>query len=123
MTETKIQILDAEIPAWVPASAVPSDGSPFPIDKYISDGGEMWLSLVELKSSNLGFECNPKHDNEWFSCGPIKKSQIFDVLPFDGYATHVDDGTRPGKKVISKRSTIRYKWNWAERKWVPKANR
>lgn len=123
ITNTKIQDLAAEIQAWIPAASVPKDGLPFSVDKYISDGAEMWMSIVELKKSNIGFECNIKHDNEWFSCGPIKMSQILDVLPFDGYAAHRHDGTRPGQKIISKRSTIRYKWNWDERKWIPKASR
>lgn len=84
----------------------------------------MWLSISELKNSNLGFECDSKHDNEWFSCGPIKMSQILDVLPFDGYTVHRESELTPDDNIIiSKRSTIRYKWSWDQRKWIPKANR
>lgn len=49
ITKTNIISLDAEIPAWVPRSAIPKDGSPFSVDKYCGDGGEMWLSISEVK--------------------------------------------------------------------------
>jgi hypothetical protein len=120
ITKTAMQVLEAEIPVWVPASAKPRDGSSVSIDKYASDGRELWISLAELKDpkySKLGFECE-RHDDEWFSCGPIKNSQILDVMPFDGHAAHPDDGSRPGKKVTSLRSTVPYMWSRELRKWV-----
>lgn len=118
MTKTVMKTIDAEIDVWVENSAVPSDGSAITLDKYHESGASMLLSIVEVKKSNIGFECNPKHDGEWLFCGPIKQAQVAAVLPFDGSTTHRDDGTRPGKLVTSKRSTVPYKWDWDVQRWV-----
>jgi hypothetical protein len=116
ITKTNITSLDAEIPAWIPRSATPKDKSPISVDKYAGDGGELWLSIAELKTSNLAIELEG-HNDEWMSCGPIKETSVQEVMPYDGDTVHSEASMSPDKEIVSLMSTTRFVWNQVAKMW------
>ena len=92
------KIHNITIPVWIRDKAVPKDRSAITPEQLESSGADMWLSITEIRSSDLKLIL-PKirycdtiaakgHDYEWLACGFIPKSTITHVMPWDGVRLH-----------------------------------
>ena len=91
-----------DIPVWISSRAKPEDGSPITLEQLVQSGAEVWVSITELRASNLksGAQVHgPRrmimakgHDYEWLSLGSIPESRILKVYPFDGKILHMTEG-------------------------------
>ncbi|EAT79237.1 hypothetical protein HBH56_210160 [Parastagonospora nodorum] len=118
---------DVDIPVWIRDSRKPADRSDLTVEQFEELGVDMWISITELRRSNLSngpksricttrdYICAKGHDYEWLSCGPIAKSLIMDIVPFDGKVLHKRQTT---KIIRSLDSTEPWIWSWNEKRWV-----
>jgi hypothetical protein len=77
----------------------------------------MWMRGLELRKTgdyDMNTGAASTHDNEWLSCGPIRKSFITNVFPFDGETLHLQKTHNP---VTSTGTLEKYVFNWDEWMW------
>ncbi|KAF2877707.1 hypothetical protein BDV95DRAFT_614810 [Massariosphaeria phaeospora] len=67
---------NVEIPIWVRATAVPQDRSSISEQQLSDSGADIWLSITELRISDLQLSSKKGHDYEWLAFGRIPKSCI-----------------------------------------------
>lgn len=99
------------IPIWVSAHAMPADGSSITLEKFEAAGAELWMSITELRVSNLKDQPHGHdrrrmmfadgHDYEWLALGRIPESRITRVMPWDGEELH----EYPGSQTIFSKSS------------------
>jgi hypothetical protein len=118
---------DVDIPVWIRDPRKPADRSDLTVEQFEKWGVDMWISITELRRSNLSngpksricttrdYICAKGHDYEWLSCGPIAKSLIKDIVPFDGKVLYDGQTT---KIIRSLDSTEPWIWSWNEKRWV-----
>lgn len=111
---------DAEIPVWIRSNAKPADGSSIIVEELAASGADMWLSVMELRHSDLKSSFSKGHNYEWLCCGPILKSRVEKVMPFDGYTLHRERGSQP---VISRDSSHTWIFNWDTWMWDLESDR
>ncbi|KAF2241521.1 hypothetical protein BU26DRAFT_390664, partial [Trematosphaeria pertusa] len=109
---------DVQIPAWVHESAIPDDAAAISVEQLATSGAVMWLSITELRLSNLKVPATKGHDYEWLACGAIPKSNIIRIMPFDGTTLHQEQGP---KVVRSLRSREPWVFDWQQQMWILRA--
>jgi hypothetical protein len=125
--ESRDYVFDVDIPVWIRDPRRPDDRTDLTVDELTALGAEMWISVTELRNSNLkngpksrvkasrDYICAKGHDYEWLSCGPIVKSRIIRVMPFDGKVLY----EQPTTQIIrSLDSTEPWVWSSDKKKWV-----
>lgn len=100
-----------DIPIWVSARMKPADGSSITLDEFEAAGAELWMSISELRTSNLSEQPHGHdrrrmlfadgHDYEWLSLGSISERRIKRIMPWDGEKLHENPGPRT---IFSKHS-------------------
>ncbi|KAH7072146.1 hypothetical protein BKA63DRAFT_605055 [Paraphoma chrysanthemicola] len=104
-------------PVCIRDTARPADGSPISIQEFYDSGADMWIRGLELRKTgpfDMNYGAADTHDNDWLCCGPIPRTYIKDVLPFDGEKLHYK---KTSEVVKSKESIEIYIFNWNLRKW------
>jgi hypothetical protein len=99
-------------PVWIRDTARPDDGSSITIQQYYDSGADMWVNGREMrKTGKYEMDCGgaDTHDNEGLCCGPVPKSIVWNVMPFDGEKLHRRKGP---EIVVSKDSIEKYVWNF-----------
>jgi hypothetical protein len=105
------------IPIWVRPIARPADGSPISFQDLHDSGADMWVRGSEMALSgpyDMRWGAADSHDNEWLCCGPVPRSCITNVMPFDGETWHQEKGY---ELVISKLSLEIYVFNFDKWMW------
>jgi hypothetical protein len=102
------------VPVWVGSAARPADGSAITIQQFLDSHAGMYVSVAELRLSDLVVRGSAKRDTEWLSCGPILMSRIKRVMPYDGKIVHAEKGNNI---VQSRQSIETYIFDWSESKW------
>jgi hypothetical protein len=105
---------DVHIPVWIRNTGVPDDRSEITVEQLVSSGADLWLSITELRRSNLDISCTRGHEYEWLACGQISKGHVTGVMPFDGKTVHP---TRPPYIVMSLRSMSDWIYDWNMEQW------
>lgn len=112
---------------WIRDPRKPEDRSDLTPEQFEELGADMWISIAELRASNLSngpkskvkksrdYICAKGHDYEWLSCGSIAKSLIEKIMPFDDKILHPH---RTTKIIRSLDSTEPWVWSWGEERWV-----
>jgi hypothetical protein len=125
--ESVEHFFDVDIPVWIRDPRAPKDRSNLTVEQFEKLGADMWISITELRTSNLSngpksrvkasrdYICAQGHDYEWLCCGPIAKSFIMNVMPFDGKELYKKQTT---KIIRSLDSTEPWVWSWDEKRWV-----
>jgi hypothetical protein len=104
-------------PVWVRNTARPADGSSISMQQFLDSGADMWMRGLELRKTgdhDMNTGAASTHDNEWLSCGSIRKSFITNVFPFDGETLHLQ---KTHDAVTSTGSLEIYVFNWDEWMW------
>jgi hypothetical protein len=111
-TERKVRI-----PAWVHKRAVPVDQSPISLEQLSASGSDIWLSIREIKMSNLKVPASRSHwyEHEWLAGGVIPKSRISEVWPYDGQRIHYAPSSYPVRSTGSSQPWV---FDWQSRMWV-----
>jgi hypothetical protein len=125
--ESRDYVFDVDIPVWIRDPRRPDHRIDLTVDELTALGAEMWISVFELRDSNLkngpksrvkasrDYICAKGHDYEWLACGPIVKSRIIRVMPFDGKVLY----KRPTTQIIrSLDSSEPWVWSSDKKKWV-----
>ncbi|KAJ4357032.1 hypothetical protein N0V95_002838 [Ascochyta clinopodiicola] len=113
-----------DIPVWVSKDVVPDDGSSITVQQFNDSGAELWLSIAELRRSNLkdgilghkasAYIMAKGHTYEWLALGFIPESRIVDVMPWDGDRLH----HVRGKQIVrSKYSMDNWIFDWDKETW------
>jgi hypothetical protein len=102
------------VPVWVRSTARPADGSTITIQQFLDSHADMYVSVAELRLSDLVVRGSAKRDHEWLSCGPVPMSSITRVMPYDGRIVHKEKGN---SIVQSRQSIDTYISDWSESKW------
>ncbi|XP_014556458.1 hypothetical protein COCVIDRAFT_99771, partial [Bipolaris victoriae FI3] len=117
-----------DIPIWIHKKAMEQHGRTITPEQLKKSGADMWLSITELRMSNLKVAgptfnktrdviCAKGHDYEWLCCGGIPKSIIEGVYPWDGKVLHMTD---PGHPIRSfENSGQPWVWSWKKEIWLP----
>lgn len=115
---------NVDIPIWISSHAIPKDGSPITMKQLEQSNAEVWVSITELRASNLrgGAQIHgPRrmimakgHDYEWLSLGSIPESRIIKIMPFDGKTLHVGRGP---STVWSRESPEPWIYDWDLQSW------
>jgi hypothetical protein len=125
--ESRVYVFDVDIPVWIRDPRRPEDRTDLTGEELTALGADMWISVTELRQSNLkngpksrvrasrDYICARGHDYEWLSCGPILKSRIIRVMPFDGKVLYEQQTTQI---IRSLDSTEPWVWSWSKQKWV-----
>ncbi|KAH6614347.1 hypothetical protein C7974DRAFT_444368, partial [Boeremia exigua] len=100
--KSTVTTLPADLPVWVSARLKPADGSSITIDEFEAADAELWLSITELRMSNLKDQPHGHdrrrmlfadgHDYEWLALGRIPESRIKRIMPWDGQILHKTPG-------------------------------
>jgi len=121
---------DVDIPVWIHKKARDQYGPTITPEELKESGGDMWVSITEIRKCNLKEEgpfgsikrdsiCAKGHDYEWLSCGAISKSRIINIWPWDGKRKHLH--TRdPGYPIRSlENSGQPWIWDMVKKMWMP----
>lgn len=114
LKETTVTTRDVVVPAWIDRSAIPSDRISITGTELLDFRADMWLSVTELRRSNLGIYCAKGHGYEWLACGAIPKSRIVKIMPYDGEGLHQFRATWI---VHSTRSVLDWVFDWSTNMW------
>lgn len=109
--EKATKVYKVTIPVWVRDTARPVDGSSITDAQLAASGADMWLSITELRISNMK-KVLPQirhydtiaakgHNYEWLACGAIPKSRIIRVMPWDGTTLHKTQDVRIVRSIDS----------------------
>lgn len=121
-------VRDVRIPVWIRKTARDPFGPVITPQDLAASGADMWLSIQEIRSSDLkelgpsrGINrdviCAKGHNYEWLCCGSIPKSSIMNVMPWDGKDYHISD---PGYPIRSfENSGQSWVFNWNKSMWLP----
>lgn len=103
---------------------MPRDGSSIGLEQFKKAGAEIWLSITELRRSNLKdlpqshdrrhMIMAKGHDYEWLALGTIPESRIVKVMPWDGEELHYLHGPNV---VWSKSSPEPWIYDWDMESW------
>jgi hypothetical protein len=110
-------VRSVRIPIWVRPSARPADGSPISLQDLHDSGADMWVSGSEMSMSgpyNMRWGASDKHDDEWLCCGPVPRSCITNVIPYDGETWHHE---KSYEMVISQQSLEIFIFNFDKWQW------
>jgi hypothetical protein len=88
---------NTEIPIWIRQHDVPEDRSDIPLDQLTETDADIWLSITELRRSDIEVSCSKSHDFEWLACGAIPTRVVTKVMPFDGRKLHGGPSGNPVK--------------------------
>lgn len=125
---SKVISRKVEIPTWIRKAAKDRFGSTITPEQLAASGADMWLSITEIRLSDLkakGHMNDPKrdiicakgHNYEWLCCGSIPESVITCVMPWDGKKLRVTD---PGYPIRSfENSGQPWVFNWLKKMWIP----
>ncbi|KAJ4993155.1 hypothetical protein SVAN01_01507 [Stagonosporopsis vannaccii] len=101
---SKVTSRHVNIPIWVSAHSIPEDGSSITEDDFVAANAELWMSITELRASNLKDQPHGHgrrrmmfaegHDYEWLALGRIPEWRITRVMPWDGEKLHEYPGTQ-----------------------------
>jgi hypothetical protein len=106
---------EVAIPASVHRKAMPDDQSSISLAQLSASGADMWLSIREIRHSNLRVPASKGHWYEWLACGVIPRSRVSAVWPFDGRIVH----HKPSKEPIrSIKSTENWVFHWEKQMWM-----
>ncbi|KAL6172163.1 hypothetical protein ACJQWK_02339 [Exserohilum turcicum] len=107
-----------EMPIWildkVPHSGNPEDRPSCELEDILQDGGILWLSLTELKESDLSLWASDAHMNEWLAVSSIPESIVTKSRPFDGAILHSEKST---EFVQARGSPEPFYWNFDQKRW------
>jgi hypothetical protein len=116
--------LPIKIPVWVRRSIVPSDGSAITFKQLKASGAELWVSITELRGSELRFVSKKTdlftgimekgHTYEWLCLGGILKEHVTCIMPFDGVTAHPEQGPNI---IWSLKSPAHYIYDWKMKQW------
>ncbi|KAF2113887.1 hypothetical protein BDV96DRAFT_460289, partial [Lophiotrema nucula] len=108
---------DIQIPIWVRENARPSDHSPITKKQLIASGADIWLSITELRHSDLRIGYGKGHDYEWLAGGSIPSTRILRVMPYDGRTLHERPGSPGSGFVKSLDSPLPWTFDWEAKMW------
>jgi hypothetical protein len=77
----------------------------------------MWIRGIEMRKTgpfDMNYGAADTHDNDWLCCGPVPRSRITKVMPFDGEKLH---RMKTSQLVKSQESIEIYIFNWDLWKW------
>jgi hypothetical protein len=122
--KTKVTTHPVDIPIWISSHARPKDGSSIGSEQFKKAGAEIWLSITELRQSNLK-DLPQGHDRrhmimakghhyEWLALGIIPESRIVKVMPWDGAKLHEHRGP---DIVWSRSSAEPWIYDWDMESW------
>jgi hypothetical protein len=114
---TRITTREVRIPAWVHKSATPANETmAISLQDFEDSKSELWMSITELRMSNLKIPATKGHHYEWLSAGQIPKFRIIRVMPFDGIGLHKEE--KEGHIVRSLYSTQPWIYAWKLLRWI-----
>ncbi|KAH7562663.1 hypothetical protein BM1_02183 [Bipolaris maydis] len=117
-----------KIPVWIHKKAMDQYGRTITPEQLKKSGADMWMSITELRISNLKVAgpkfsktrdviCAKGHNYEWLCCGGILESRVTGVWPWDGKQSHM---IHPGYSIQStKQSGQPWVWDWKKKMWLP----
>ncbi|KAH7359825.1 hypothetical protein BKA66DRAFT_372905, partial [Pyrenochaeta sp. MPI-SDFR-AT-0127] len=124
--KSKTFVQDVKIPVWIRQTSKEGFGSSMTAEELATSGADIWLSITEIRKSNLK-ELGPKsmtnrdiicakgHDYEWLCCGNIPLSFITNVMPWDGKTLFHKN---PGSPIRSfENSGQPWVFNWEKKMW------
>lgn len=103
------------VPVWIRDTVVPADRSNITQEELATSGADMWMSIRELRKSNVEVTASRGHSYEWLACGSVPKACVLRVMPFDGKALHPFEGLNP---IWSLKSTEPWFWDWKLQMWL-----
>jgi hypothetical protein len=113
-----------DIPIWISRRAMPKNGASINAKQFKESGAEIWLSITELRRSNLKDQLQGHdrrrmimangHDYEWLALGRIPESRIVKVMPWDGETLHI---CKSIDTVYSKSSAEPWIYDWDLESW------
>jgi hypothetical protein len=110
-----VETRSVRIPVWIRKTARPDPlTKSITIQEFYNSGADMYVSVPELRVSDIVVRASPNRDNEWLSCGPVPMSAIGRVMPFDGRTVHREKS----RDIIQSRQSIEtYVFDWQKRMW------
>jgi hypothetical protein len=114
-SEKKRQV---KLDVWIRRTARPEDGSPISIQQLYDSGADMWIRGIEMRKTgpfDMNYGAADTHDNDWLCCGPVPRSCITKVMPFDGEKLH---RKKTSQLVKSQESIEIYIFNWDIWRWL-----
>ena len=117
-----------DIPVWIHKKSMDEYGRIITPEQLKKSGADMWMSITELRKSNLKIGgpkfsktrdviCAQGHDYEWLCCGGILESRVTGVWPWDGKQSHMIDPGYPIRSV--EHSGQPWVWDWNKKMWLP----
>ncbi|KAH4287318.1 hypothetical protein HBI24_202190 [Parastagonospora nodorum] len=116
-TDRSIKTRRVRLPVWVRPEARPADGSPISFQQLEDSGTDMWVRGSEMAMKgpfDMQNGVGAEHDDEWLCCGPVPKSCIDGVFPFDGETLHLEKSC---DMVESLMSIEKYLFDWDMSRW------
>jgi hypothetical protein len=110
---------DVQVPIWVRRLANGDNHSAMSLQAMslqdlIDSDTEIWLSIAELRVSDLRVSASENHDYEWLALGKISQTNIANVMPYDGNTLHM---SKPDRTVYSLRSKEPFVFDYETWKW------
>jgi hypothetical protein len=110
----EVDTRSVKIPVWVRSTARPADHSSISIQQLVDSHADIYVSIAELRVSDLEVRGCASRDHEWLSCGPVPMSAVTRVMPYDGRIVHQVKGNHI---VQSRQSIETYLFDWSQRMW------
>jgi hypothetical protein len=105
---------DLQIPIWIRDSGVPENCSKMTVEQLENTTADIWMSITELRRSNLQVSSSKGHDYEWLACGRIPTTRVTKVMPFDGKVLYSE---KPNHIVTSRDTKEKWYFDWEEKMW------
>jgi hypothetical protein len=95
---------------------MPTDRSFITAQELKESKGDVWLSVAELRFSDLKVNCAWGHRYEWLACGVVPTTYVKRMMPYDGVTLHE---ARPDTVVRSVSSNPPWIYDWTSWMWEP----
>ncbi|KAF2793250.1 hypothetical protein K505DRAFT_244819 [Melanomma pulvis-pyrius CBS 109.77] len=112
VTETTRNV---QIPIWVCKTAILDGRTEMSLQELILSGADVWLSITEIRVSDLRVPALKGHHYEWVAWGKIPKSCVQRVMPYDGKMLH---RVEPPTIVYSFTSNEPWIFDYATEMWI-----
>ena len=103
------------IPIWVRQNPSLNRGVPVMLEDLIASGVEIWMSISEIRVSDMRCSASRGHSYEWLALGKISSSSILHIWPYDGKTLHKKE---PSYTVYSINSAQPWIFSWEREMWV-----
>ena len=97
------------IPIWVRENPSLNRGVPVMLEDLIASEVEIWISISEIRVSDMRCSASQGHSYEWLALGKISSSSVLHIWPYDGKNLHEKE---PSYTVYSINSVQPWVFNW-----------